>query len=164
MCIRDSTPPETILVSPSVPPDVNPFDFDTVSATHTFTGSATDMEGDGIQRVRIAIEDNNHTTNNNRWFNFGTGQFGSYSETIAILTNQTPNSASWSITTTLPSGGDYQFYALAVDSLGNQDDFNSGVWPQNTRFFTSSDTLAPLSLIHISEPTRQAEISYAVFC
>ena len=24
--------------------------------------------------------------------------------------------------------------------------------------------LRPLSLIHISEPTRQAEISYAVFC
>ena len=26
------------------------------------------------------------------------------------------------------------------------------------------DTFLPLSLIHISEPTRQAEISYAVFC
>ena len=26
------------------------------------------------------------------------------------------------------------------------------------------DTIVHLSLIHISEPTRQAEISYAVFC
>src|SRR5674476_150095 len=34
-------------------------------------------------------------------------------------------------------------------------------------FFTVSDrnaTVLHLSLIHISEPTRQAEISYAVFC
>ena len=27
-----------------------------------------------------------------------------------------------------------------------------------------TDAVAQLSLIHISEPTRQAEISYAVFC
>ena len=26
------------------------------------------------------------------------------------------------------------------------------------------EDITPLSLIHISEPTRQAEISYAVFC
>ena len=32
----------------------------------------------------------------------------------------------------------------------NQDDYRAGE--------------LPLSLIHISEPTRQAEISYAVFC
>src|SRR5665213_1869419 len=30
--------------------------------------------------------------------------------------------------------------------------------------FTSNDITNYLSLIHISEPTRQAEISYAVFC
>ena len=29
---------------------------------------------------------------------------------------------------------------------------------------TQVDDLPSLSLIHISEPTRQAEISYAVFC
>ena len=34
------------------------------------------------------------------------------------------------------------------------------------RFFTDLCTISELklSLIHISEPTRQAEISYAVFC
>ena len=36
-------------------------------------------------------------------------------------------------------------------------------------FFRNRESLekkagVPLSLIHISEPTRQAEISYAVFC
>src|SRR5674476_259181 len=29
---------------------------------------------------------------------------------------------------------------------------------------TGNDAICMLSLIHISEPTRQAEISYAVFC
>src|SRR5674476_1322939 len=32
------------------------------------------------------------------------------------------------------------------------------------RLFPMVVALLPLSLIHISEPTRQAEISYAVFC
>ena len=31
-------------------------------------------------------------------------------------------------------------------------------------FAISDKTIVNLSLIHISEPTRQAEISYAVFC
>ena len=31
-------------------------------------------------------------------------------------------------------------------------------------YLTESDSTLNLSLIHISEPTRQAEISYAVFC
>src|SRR5674476_1501446 len=30
--------------------------------------------------------------------------------------------------------------------------------------YYNSDSIISLSLIHISEPTRQAEISYAVFC
>src|SRR5678810_1460104 len=36
------------------------------------------------------------------------------------------------------------------------------VWVANNH--SSTSTLYDLSLIHISEPTRQAEISYAVFC
>ncbi len=138
------TPPETILVSPAIPDPNNPGDtFDTLPAAHTFTGSAFDMEGDGIQRVRIAIEDNNHTNSSNQWFNFATGEFGSYSETIATLSNRTATSATWSIDVVLPGGGDYQFYALAVDNLGNQNYFNRGVWPENTRFFTDVDVSAP---------------------
>jgi len=88
--------------------------------------------------VRIAIEDNNYTSASNRWFNFTgsaangyTGSFGSYSETIANLANITTSKVDWDITVTLPSGGDYTFYALAVDNAGNQNYFNVGVWPRN---------------------------------
>ena len=35
---------------------------------------------------------------------------------------------------------------------------------ENPQPMTSERKLSDLSLIHISEPTRQAEISYAVFC
>jgi len=143
------TPPDTIIASPRA-------NGVTVPSTHTFTGSGVDVDGDRIQRVRIAIEDNNFTNNSNRWFNFGTGQFDSYSETVATLSNSTPTSASWSITATLPSDGDYQFYALAVDNLGNQNYFNTGVWPQNRRFFTSSDSIAPST--DIDNPATQDQV------
>ncbi len=36
--------------------------------------------------------------------------------------------------------------------------------PEGANSYSHADTLVVLSLIHISEPTRQAEISYAVFC
>src|SRR5678809_1707888 len=35
---------------------------------------------------------------------------------------------------------------------------------ETTNFRSDDGTVYQLSLIHISEPTRQAEISYAVFC
>ena len=48
---------------------------------------------------------------------------------------------------------------------------SSTVLPEREKFISNSAMLAvtmaamvELSLIHISEPTRQAEISYAVFC
>src|SRR5674476_1114608 len=41
-------------------------------------------------------------------------------------------------------------------------DSNQGVEPQTETVWRQCDKY--LSLIHISEPTRQAEISYAVFC
>ena len=145
------TPPETIIVSPidsdneenNFVRDLLPTTPDSLPASHRFTGSAIDLDGDGIARVRIAIEDNNHTNSSNQWFNFAAGQFGTFSETVATLSNVTPTSASWSIDVTLPSGGDYQFYALAVDNFGNQNYFDIGVWPVNTPFSTFADTQAP---------------------
>src|SRR5665213_1886746 len=38
------------------------------------------------------------------------------------------------------------------------------LWCKNIDFILVPPTVLKLSLIHISEPTRQAEISYAVFC
>ena len=46
------------------------------------------------------------------------------------------------------------------------DDYHYEVWAIKKQAGESqvSEELLGLSLIHISEPTRQAEISYAVFC
>ena len=46
--------------------------------------------------------------------------------------------------------------AFGVAEFGNDSDFERHIVGQSFAVF--------LSLIHISEPTRQAEISYAVFC
>ena len=40
----------------------------------------------------------------------------------------------------------------------------ASAYEQKYYFNKDFDSLPDLSLIHISEPTRQAEISYAVFC
>jgi len=133
------TPPETFI---SAIPNNTPTAF-------TFTGSAVDLEGDGIQRVRVAIEDSNHTSNSNRWFNFSTGQFGSFSDIDATLSNATPTTVSWTVdTTNLPAGGSFRIYALAIDSLGNQDYFGRGTWPVNSGFSTNNiDTISPQTTI-----------------
>src|SRR5665213_3753771 len=58
---------------------------------------------------------------------------------------------------------------LVVRLKGGQEDVGTHTvslhWvnPQGTELWSSNGELN-LSLIHISEPTRQAEISYAVFC
>lgn len=134
------TPPITLISSP-----LN--DGDTLSSTHTFTGSAADTDGDGIQRVRLAIQDNSYTSSSDRWFNFSSGQFGPFSESTAVLSNASPTSVMWSKSVTLPPGGSYRIFALAVDSLGNQNYFNSGFWPTSTDFFTSSDSDKPTTTI-----------------
>ena len=46
---------------------------------------------------------------------------------------------------------------------GKQIDMSSDILQQLERKIERQEVLE-LSLIHISEPTRQAEISYAVFC
>ena len=43
-------------------------------------------------------------------------------------------------------------------------DIKDGQTVKGTNFVNLRQAGDPLSLIHISEPTRQAEISYAVFC
>src|SRR5665213_4279049 len=63
-----------------------------------------------------------------------------------------------------------QNLGLSVWQMGGSDSFllndvNYNYSGQTSRRTMSAMSLdSPLSLIHISEPTRQAEISYAVFC
>src|SRR5674476_1546370 len=72
-----------------------------------------------------------------------------------------------------PSGVDYESLVpedICVITLDGKHvdgpDNPSMEVPMHTVVYQSTDALAVvhLSLIHISEPTRQAEISYAVFC
>ena len=55
-------------------------------------------------------------------------------------------------------------FAMKVKA-GRMNDYRKKlgeIWPELTTFLDRNKV--KLSLIHISEPTRQAEISYAVFC
>ena len=142
----DICPPDTTITSPSSAGQL-------LSGSYTFTGTATDIGNTGINRVRIAIEDNNHTNDNNRWFNFSTGTFGSFSATVATLTNVTASSTDWNINTVLPRG-DYTLYALAIDNADRQNYYNIGLWPTNQQFFVSADnTLPTISIDPIGSQT-----------
>ena len=66
-------------------------------------------------------------------------------------------------------GNDYVYVNLFEEKL--DDPARVSIYVSDRHFGIGSDgliTIGPsgkaLSLIHISEPTRQAEISYAVFC
>ena len=65
--------------------------------------------------------------------------------------------------------GRHNIISTTCNGLPGLKKFSSTLEP-GTYTFTSSgaanadDAILDLSLIHISEPTRQAEISYAVFC
>jgi len=146
----DGIPPLTVIGSPGTAGESLP-------QTHTYRGAAFDAGGSGFNRVRIAIEDNNNTGPSNQWWNFGTGQFGSYDETVASLINVTTSVLNWQITVSLPPGGNYTFYALAVDNAGNQDYYNIGVWPENRVFTVAGDTQSPTATI--AAPTLGASTS-----
>src|SRR5674476_1457204 len=55
-------------------------------------------------------------------------------------------------------------YAYSVIYSRALPDARDGLKPVQRRILYTMDEMGILSLIHISEPTRQAEISYAVFC
>lgn len=120
----------------------------TLPTTVTFTGFATSHPG-GIGwsdnssssgRVRIAIEDNNHTNPNNstgdRWWNFSSEMFGGFDSVDAFLEDESATYASWEVlVNNLPPNGDYTLYALAIDD-DNLSAYMSGLWPMNRQFFT----------------------------
>jgi len=57
---------------------------ETVNGSLTITGKATDTGdagGDEFDRVRLAIQDNNFTSGNDRWWNFNNELFGSFDST-----------------------------------------------------------------------------------
>ena len=123
----DNTAPDTTISVPSAEGVELP-------SSVVFSGTATDNPGgSGIQNIRVAIENLNYTSASDRWFHFATGEFGGYAET-SVLPDNNGVSATWEIAVTLPGGGSYRFYALAVDNSGNQNYFNIGVWPVNTAF------------------------------
>ena len=120
-----------------------------VTTNASFSGTATDTGGAGINRVQIAIE----RTSDSQWLNFATGGFGPISIngvdvgiTNTNLTNTSLTSANWNFSTTLPPGNNYRVYVLAVDNAEN-DAFhgnNLRVWPVNRPFVVSSpDATAP---------------------
>jgi lysophospholipase L1-like esterase len=140
--LPDVVAPETILASPSTTvPYIGP---DSV-----FKGRATDIGGSGLQRIRIAIGDNNSANASGTptsWYNFSSNTFGSYSETqINVPQNPLRDVFSWNISIPpLDESGSYQFYALAVDNNGNQNYVDGqGVWPANTQF--SIDSTIPFA-------------------
>ena len=120
---------------------------DIVNGPVTITGIATDTGdtgGDAFNRVRLAIQDNNFTANNNRWWNFNNSEFGSFNSIDAHIFQETTNYADWQAgfsgdpgqsgqSINLPSG-DYTLFALAIDNAGNQNYFNTELWPERTRF------------------------------
>ncbi len=141
-------PPATFISSPSVAGELLPL-------THTFTGTATDQGGSGFDRVRIAIEDDNHTDTTDRWYNFSSGTFGTFDSKNATLTNVTTASLDWEVTATMPGGGSYTIYALAIDNEGNQDyDGPPALWPTNRSFTVANDTTPPNTFI--TTPTAGA--------
>jgi len=128
----------------------------TVGGTYTFKGIALDAGGSGFNRVRIAISEDGFVGlngNPNRWFNFNTGTFGSsFQSSTATLSNVSRTSLNWQFTESLPSGS-YTVYALAVDNAGNQDYYNTGVWPANRQFNVIADSQAPTSTITLPAST-----------
>lgn len=116
----------------------------------SFHGTASDDDGNGLQRVQIAIENTNYKTDSSgnpvdRWLSFSTGTLGEYSETSAELSNTTDFSADWNLTTTIPTDGQYRLRALAIDDLGNQNyACCAGYWPSYVDF--TIDTTAPTAV------------------
>ena len=122
-----------------------------VSTNASFSGTATDAGGAGINRVQIAIERiSDDPTIDSEWLHFegaNEGGFGPISIngvdvgiTNTNLTNTSLTSANWNFSTTLPAGNNYRVYVLAVDNAGNDAFHGNGleVWPVNHGFTVNS--------------------------
>jgi len=141
----DNIDPATFIDTPTVGGSVSP--------NATFSGTATDQGGSGINRVNIAVRRNGDNT----WWNFDTGGFGpivvnnvEVGITTATLTNTSLSSTDWNISLNLPIGNNYQLFALAVDNAGNDAFHNNGllVWPVNRPFAVAfADSVAPGALV-----------------
>ena len=105
----DVQPPITYISTPSE-------EYEQLGVAPTFSGTALDEGGSGIDRVRIAI-----SNSEGDWLNYASGTFSSTfdSSIVATMTNTTTSSTSWSITTDL-GPGNYRLYALALDGNENQ--------------------------------------------
>jgi|GEM_PF-2060703 len=147
LCVQpDIIDPATFISTPSA--------GGSVSTTASFSGTATDTGGSGINRVQIAIERISDETSDRQWLNFTTGGFGPISVngvnvgiTNTDLTNTSLTSANWTFSTTLPAGNNYRVYALAVDNAGNDAFHGHGlaVWPVNRAFnVPQSDNTDPV--------------------
>ena len=83
-------------------------------------------------------------------------------ESIEQNVSSTPTeTAAKSLVVYFSWSGNTENVAKSIQSQTDSDIFE--IVP-STPYSGDYDTVVDLSLIHISEPTRQAEISYAVFC
>ena len=158
---------------------LTPVDGETITGALTITGNATDTGDSGFDRIRLAIQDNNYTANNNRWWDFVNGQFSSFKSIDAREILPTLNYIDWRAGFTVDPGdaglainlpnGDYTLFALAIDNDGNQNYFGNELWPERTQFFVDgngnpgaggNDTTPPSGTItsHASDTTIPAAI------
>src|SRR5678809_273419 len=119
------------------------------------TADATRMVLVGItERGALAPDISSVTIGGNAAANLKTRKSTSGLDISAIYGLAVPTGTTATIVVNLSAAA--QRLQIIVASLTG--DYNA------TPLDTSEATAADLSLIHISEPTRQAEISYAVFC
>ena len=97
-----------------------PSDSDSVlPADATFSGTATDTSGSGINAVRLAIRD----LNDGQWYNFSNNSFNGAAGNGAVNANLTSNN--WQLSVSSLPPGDYSLFINVIDNAGNASGFSS---------------------------------------
>ena len=109
-----------------------------------------------IDTLIAVLEDFLGFTNIHKAFLFGVGSLGG-----ALLRDSGLNHFGLEIVAAFDVNPDLVGTALNGIPIYHSDDFEEKMQAYDVNIGVLT---VPLSLIHISEPTRQAEISYAVFC